>query len=253
MDSRTRTNPLKTFFTGDFSRHTMLTILLPLYFFAYYGTMFVSFLFFPYPYDWRFLAISGLISVYGNPNGWYFFAGGMIVFSILLIPIAGYLYRKLHVICQRTAAIGTFSLLLAALGNFLLGTIVYTPSNLMYHFISAIFYALGFLTAFLCYWLIMMKDRLPRFHGKRQFNRRLMDWALVMILFAVCGMAISQGIRFMIEGTFDVSNDWPFKGIPYVLSFGVWEWILFTFFNIHLILSVCMIPKVVEPLEPTPS
>ncbi len=245
------TNPLKAFFTGNISRHRMITVLLPLLFIVYYGTMFLALMFYPTPYDWRFMAISGIIDVQENPNGWYLFAPGIIAFSILLIPIAGYLYRKLHVICQRTAEIGTFFILLSAVGNFLLGAVINIPSNMIIHIIAAACYAVGLLFGYLCFWLIMMKDRLPRFHGKRQFNRRLMDWGLVMILFAVGGAAVTQVIGIVLLGTFDLGGfDWMLNGLPYILSFGVWEWILYMFLNVHLILSICMMPENVEPLEP---
>ncbi len=244
-------NALKAFFTGNISRRKMTTLLLPIVFIVYYGTMFLAILSYPDVYDWRFMAISSIGDVNENPNGWYIFAVGIVTFSLSLIVIAGYLFRKLHVICQRTAEIGTFFILLAALGNFLLGVVLNIPENLIIHIIAAACYAIGLLFGYLCYWFIMMKDRLPWFHGKRQFNRRLMDWALVMILFSLGGIVISQGIRVAIEGTLDFGGlDWIMRGEPYILSFGVWEWVLYTFLNIHLIFSICMVPEVVEPLEP---
>ncbi len=243
-------NPLKTFFTGDIYRKTMITLLLPVLFIVYYGAMFLAFLSYPNTYDWRFMAISSLVDVNENPDGWYIFAVGIIFFSLCLIAIAGYLYRKLHVICQRSAEIGRFFILLAAVGNFLLGAVINIPENLIIHIIGAASYAIGLLFGYLCFWFIMMKDRLPRFHGKRQFNRRIMDWALFMILFAVGGAVITQIISFGITGTIDIGGlDFMNEGLPYILSFGVWEWVLYTFLNVHLIFSICMVPEVVQPLE----
>ncbi len=247
MDSK---NAFTKFFTGDLSRWFVIWRLLPILLGLFFGGILLSNLWYPTFYDWRYLTISELMNPILNPAGRVFLSGAMILCGILLVPVAGYLFRKLHVICLKTAKAGNFFMLMGIVGLILLGFIPDTDELDPYHQAAAAIVACGFIFAFLCNWLIMRKDRQPKFGGKRQFNRQLMVTGIILMWFVIAGMLLSQGIRLVIYGDLSYTGlDWAEHGLPGLLSIALWEWVFFMAFVGYIALLVLMVPDVVAHLE----
>ncbi|HMF34697.1 MAG TPA: hypothetical protein VKK79_24960 [Candidatus Lokiarchaeia archaeon] len=234
--------------TGDFSRRALLNYYLPLFFGLYYLSMFITGMLFPTPYDWRLMPISDLFDVGLNPNGWFIYWRCLIPFGVLHIPLAGYWYRKLQVIGKRTAASGSILFSLAGVGWILLGTFPNVPTNLTIHMISAGVAAIGYYFALLCFWVIMMKDRLAKYNGKRQFNFRLMNLGTILAWFSIIGMVSYYLIVPSAQVEFIEGADLLAQGYSAIYSFSLWEWIMYTQFNINIVLLAGMIPETIEPL-----
>lgn len=244
-------NRFVKFFTGDISRHFVIGRLLPLLLCFFFGGIFLSNLWYPTEYDWRYLTISELMNPLLNSDGQYFLSIAIILCGILLIPVSGYLYRKMRVICLKTAKVGKFSMLMGCVGLILLGFIPDTDELDPYHQASAALIACGMISAYLCWWVIMRKDRLPKYGGKRQFNRRLMVTGIFLMWFVIVGMLLSQGIRLVIQG--DLSYEglaWRALGLSVFMSIALWEWWFFMTFVIYLALLMFMVPEIVQPLNP---
>ncbi len=245
---------VKKFFVGDLTRAFVVRRLLPLLLCLFFGGILLSNLWYPGPYDWRYLTISELMNPILNPAGRVFLSTAMVLCGILLIPVAGYLYRKLHVICLKTAKTGAFFMLMGNTGLILLGFIPDTDELDPYHQAAAATVACGLIFAFLCSWLIMRKDRQPKYGGKRQFDRRLMVVGIFLMWFVIAGMLLSQGIRFIIYSDLSYTGlDWEAHGLPVLLSIALWEWVFFMAFVGYIALLILMVPETVQPLESRPS
>ncbi len=245
-------NRFKKLFTGDISRRFVIRRLLPLLLCLFFGGILLSDLYYPAFYDFRYLTISELMNPILNPDGRYFLSVALIVCGIFLIPIAGYLYRKMKVICLNTAKAGKIFMLIGIVGLIFLGFIPDTDELDPYHQAAAAGIACGMIFSFLAWWLIMRHDTQPKYGGKRQFNRQLMVAGMILMWCAIGGMLLSQGIRFIVTGDLSyVVLSCQAPGSSPILSIALWEWVFFMAFVGYLILLMLMVPDVVTSLEPS--
>ncbi len=239
MDSK---NALTKFLLGDLSRQFVTRRLLPILLGLFFGGIFLSNLWYPTAYDWRYLTISELMNPILNPDGRYFLSTALILCGILLVPVAGYLYRKLRVICLKTAKAGKLFMLMGTVGLVFLGIIPDTDELDPYHQAAAATVACGFIFSFLCIFLITRKKK-----QKEQFNQQFLFTGKTIIWFAIIGMLLSQTIRMVLQG--DVSYTgiaWMTLGLPSILSIALWEWEFFLSFVVVIGLILLAIPDAVE-------
>jgi ABC-type multidrug transport system permease subunit len=110
--------------------------------------------------------------------------------------------------------------------------------------------AVGFIFSFFAFWIIMRKDRQLPQGGKRQFDRRTMVAAYVVMWVAAVGMLLSQFIRYEITGSLDITDlSFIQTGLPVFLSLPLWEWVFFLSIIGYTVMMAIMVPANVEPLE----
>lgn len=213
-------------------------------------SLLISGLLFPTVFDWRYMVISDLMSSTENSQGFLYASIGVAVCGILAIPLVGYLHRHLRVICRITTSVGTCFLILGIIGMLLVGLIYDAPGQpaRLHEYLAAIAF-LGLLFCFFFYGWPMIKDRMTRFHGRRQFNGRLMAISFGMLWFAFLGTA--GGALYTELALKDLGwtgLNWIDAGAPVLASFALWEWIVLFSILTNLLLLVAMIPEKVEPL-----
>src|SRR5271157_697199 len=237
---------LKKFFTGDFPREFLLARLMPVLLAFFFGGMLISDLLYPAPYDWRFMTISSLITPGsepgGNPLGRYYLSAGMIASGVLMVPFAGYLFRKLKVIWRKAARAGAGFMALGCIGIALVGAVPDTAELDPIHQGNAAITAVGFIFSFLSFWLIMRKDRQLQHGGKRQFDRRAMIAAFTLMWVAILGMLLSQLIRLILQGNLEITDYFYLTGLPVILSLPLWEWVFFLSIIAYIALLALMVP-----------
>jgi len=100
---------LLKFVSGNLERRTLLFILVPLIFLAYFGTLILARFGFSGTYDWRCRVISSLISPWNNPALHWIPSAGIAGTGLLMIPFAGYVKRRVRVASRLGANIGAFA------------------------------------------------------------------------------------------------------------------------------------------------
>ena len=121
-------NRLVAFIKGEVTKQWLLRRLFPIIFAIIITTAMVSNLLFPTAYDWRYMVISSLMSSTENPQGFMYLSAGVAATGILLIPLIGYLFRRLKLICRWTTSAGIAFLILGIVGMVLTGMIYDSPS-----------------------------------------------------------------------------------------------------------------------------
>ncbi len=91
---------------GDVSRRTMLFVVLPLFFLAYFGAIALAVWLYPGSYDWRYVTISKLLYPRNNPQFHQVAGIGIALAGLLMMPFAGYIRRRLQQATPRTAQAG---------------------------------------------------------------------------------------------------------------------------------------------------
>jgi hypothetical membrane protein len=81
--------------------------LLGLIFLSLFGTLALSAAMFLENYDWRYRAISNLLSPRDNPNHYWLPACGMSVAALLILPLAAYLRSHLELASPRAALLSS--------------------------------------------------------------------------------------------------------------------------------------------------
>jgi hypothetical protein len=83
------------FFAGDLSRRTILFVVIPLIVLFFFGSLALAVTLLPQAYNWRTMSISQLLYPRVNPQFHFIPAMGIGVSSVLLLPFAGYVRRRL--------------------------------------------------------------------------------------------------------------------------------------------------------------
>jgi hypothetical protein len=253
---------LKTFVTGLLPKDVLLKRVFPLLFFTLIITTLAAGMVFPTAYDWRYMAISALGSPEDNPAGFWLMSLNGVCLCVLLIPVIGFIHRHLRVICRGMAGLGTVFASIGVVGLTLTSVLVgSTMLGSRTHENLALAAFLGFLFALFFWGFPLIKDRIPRYHGKRQFDGRLMAIATVMMWVIVIGMATGLGLEDLLYGNVpglgNVGIEWidPYHPdfvipMPVWVSFPFWEWLLFWGMLACFVMIVMMLPATVEPLIP---
>lgn len=233
------------FFSGTISKKALVSMVIPLILAVLIGTLLYANLVYPTAFDWRYLVISKLIDEGSNPGGYLVASIGITVSGALMIPLAGYHYRRYSKICRGTSIVATIFLLLGIVGLISVGTIgqvIHTIDK--FHEILAGVGFLGLVLAGIIFYCPVIKDWRK---GSKQFNMKLATGAFIVLLFPVVGMAASQIVLAINNPWGWVSIDWIDKGAPVLLSFALWEWALMGCIVVHILLMAVFTPDEVTP------
>lgn len=238
---------------GQVSRAFLLKKLFPLIYIIYIIGILIANLCYPGVYDWRYMVMSELGSAQANPSGFYFLVIGGFFLGIGLIPLIGYVYKHLNVIDRGTAFVGALWFLIGALCLIVLGVTTFIPDlPQRTHENLAILGLLGLLLALFFWGFPLIKDSLPRFHGHRQFNVKLMILGFGLMWFIVLGAL--AGVLYVEISEVEwgwVSLEWLEYNPPPPIwaSLALWEWMVIFGLMIYLVILIIIIPEEVQALK----
>ncbi|MHA1369065.1 MAG: hypothetical protein ACTSRA_05030 [Promethearchaeota archaeon] len=236
---------LLKFFTDNLSRDFLIKKLIPITFSVLFSSLFIGNLLFPTAYDWRYLVISALSDPGDNPNGYLIPSIGTSLSAFLMIPLIGYYHRRLVKVGKGNAITGTIFFTIGIIGLFSVGTIGQIIHGIpKLHEILASVGLLGILFSALFYGFLLLKDR---FFGQKQFDFKLTIIIAIVLWTPVIGMATSQIYISVVENDWGwVGLEWIELGVPVVLSFALWEWLLLIAIVTYMILFSIAVPENVE-------
>ncbi|MFO8017338.1 MAG: hypothetical protein R6U96_01780 [Promethearchaeia archaeon] len=205
---------------------------------AIIGFLFLALAWMTYPVANQYSIMKDTISFLGssdadnNPNGWWFLSVSFIFFSISLIPLSFYRFRRLKVINKPLATLSMLFYLIASVGIFLVAIFPDNGGQSYFsdlsagrvHNIVSIFGFGGLGFGILVDFFLFIWD----FFKASTINSGA--WVFIYIVFfIVVGMTAYTQITW--EMTCE-TNCWPGEGI---YSFPLWEWIVFftVFFVIY--------------------
>nr|MDO8110906.1 DUF998 domain-containing protein [Candidatus Sigynarchaeota archaeon] len=256
------TSFFKMYFCGLLPKEFILKRLFPALLIIQAMAMLVADLVFPTPFDWRYMAISALGYPDDNPSGFWIMSVGGVCLSVLLIPAIGFIYRHLRVICPGAAGLGMIFASIGVVGLILTSVLVGSTilGGRTHENLALIAFA-GFLFGLFIWGFPLIKDRMPRYNGKKQFDFRVMRIAFTMIWAIIIGMATCLALNEVVYGNvpglgsvdiswIDPNNPDFVMPMPSWASFAMWEWLLYWGMLIYFMLLVVMIPPTVEPLLP---
>jgi hypothetical protein len=250
---------IKSCLAGLLPKGVILKRLFPLLFVILVVTTLVAGIIFPTAYDWRYMPISALGDPGDNPDGFWLMSINGVVLCVMFIPVIGFIHHHLKVICRGMAGVGTFFAIVGVAGLTLTSVLVgSTILGSRTHENLALAAFLGFLFALFFWGFPLVKDRMSRYGGRRQFNARLMALATVLMWGIVAGMASGLGLKEVFFGDIgsgglewiDPSNPGYLGPASIWVSFPFWEWLLFWSMISSFVMVVAMAPSVVEPLAP---
>jgi hypothetical protein len=118
---------LRSILAGDLPRRVLLLVWVPLIALFYFGILAVAASFCPQTYDWRRKAISKLLYPGYDPEFHRIASLGVALTGLLMLPVAGYIRRRLRGVAPRVVQVGASALALGAVGLILAGLIVSHP------------------------------------------------------------------------------------------------------------------------------
>ncbi len=227
------------------SRRRLLSVVLPLVFLSYFGTLGVAALLFPEPYDWRYRVVSNLLSPRDDPRWYRVPSIGIAVAGVLMLPIAGYLAARLRPVAPRWAGFGRWMLsggiLLLILAALVVPQHVHPVLGLrrLHEALSrtsAIFFGLGMLACCVCAW----RDRA----GTRSLDPRLLAAWCALTVVPIAGIVVSEALLFGVRA-------FPVWGAPIKEALrhsvfwhlGFWEWTGSAAVFAFLAISVWWLPE----------
>jgi hypothetical protein len=233
------------FLAGRISRWTMLRAIIPVLGLVYFGTLALAVILFPQSYDWRVSTISQLLYPRRNPAFYPIAATGVALSGMLILPVAGYLGRRLRMAAPVAANVGVAGMSVGALALILTGLISSHPavggsSFPRLHEILARAAATGLGIGLVMFVAAGVK-------GRRELAKRadksliplqaiwtLMLFPLILAGVVQLGVATNlgwaQSIRQVLHGTF-------------VSHLGFWEWVGSVFTFVFLGSAVWLLPE----------
>jgi hypothetical protein len=107
----------------------MLFVLVPLILSSYFGILGIAALLSPESYDWRYNSISQLLYARDNPEFHYIASISVAVLGVLMIPFAGYIFRRLRYTAPTAATVGAVVLYAGCICLTLAGLITSHPAH----------------------------------------------------------------------------------------------------------------------------
>jgi hypothetical protein len=98
---------LREYCSGNLSRRTLISALIPLISICYFGTITFAALVSPGSYDWRSSVISNLLSPRHNPEFYWVASLGLSLTGFLAIPFVGYMRARFRPVSRLAANVGT--------------------------------------------------------------------------------------------------------------------------------------------------
>ena len=239
------------YFAGHVTRTLLLAVLLPLSFASLFGALIVAARFFPTSFDWRVRVISKLTSPYDNPSGCWLAASGIMAAMLLILPFAGYVAHRLHVIDPRVAgSTGTafasgFVLMFLCVALQLAQPVI--GLRWLHGFLGAAS-AAGFIVGMFCCSAYAIQERLRCARQRGQLSGMLvfswMSLTLVPVLcLAVIGVLVLLGQHAGLVWAEDIRQSFRHTMLWH-LAF--WEWIGVALGYVFLALTVLLLPATYE-------
>jgi hypothetical protein len=242
------------FLQGKVDKSFLLHKIIPISYVIYIIGILIADLLYPNAFDWRYMVISELGNSASNPQGYYFSVIAGLIMGIMIIPFVGYVYRHLSIICRFTTFIGCLFCAIGLIGLIALGVTTFIPNmpNRTHENLAMTGFA-GLILAIFFWGFPLIKDRLKRYHGLRQFNFKLMLLGFISIWSVVLsagGAALYIEVAKVNWGW--VSLDWltlnPHP--PVLASLALWEWAGVFCILLFYFLLIQMMPEEVKPLKP---
>ena len=230
------------------TRNILLRVFLPIILLSYFGTLAVAALFFPQPYDWRYRVISNLLSPRDDPHWYRLPSVGIALAGVLMLPLAGYMDKRLRAIAPGWARFGKGALTTGIVLLILAALVV--PQHVTPVFgmprlhealsrLSAIGFAFAMFAACICAW----RDR----RGARVLDRRLLPIWCGLTLLPIAGIIVSEMLLFSVRA-------FPAWGTPVkeamrhsvLWHLGFWEWLGSAAVFVFLLISVLLLPDSVS-------
>jgi hypothetical protein len=195
---------LLNFFSGNVSRRTLVSTLVPLIFIFYFGTLILAVAVFPKSYDWRSSVISNLLSPRHNPEFHWIASLGLSLTGLLAVPFGGYIGYRLRPCSPLGANIGT-AFFIGGFIALILAAMIVTPHShpilgmLGIHEILARASALGLGIGIICFSWCAHRGSAAAVANRRLYPRTLVvSWtiltslALITLIGCVCSVLIPK-------------------------------------------------------------
>jgi len=238
---------LEQYLKGHFTKAELIKFLT---LFSALGFLFLFLAWLTYPPENNYSIMKDTISFLGssdpdnNPHGWWLFSISLIIFAIMLVPIAFYRYRRMKKVFLPFALFSLLFYIIAAVGLFLVA--IFPDNGGMSYFsdlsagrlhnLVSIFAFGGFGLAFLIDLFTYIIDAIKK---PMLFNIKI--WGMVYIIFFILlGIAVYTQIRW---NMICEANCWPGEGI---YSFPLWEWIIFFTIFFVLYMTTLSLPNQIE-------
>jgi len=250
---------IQSVFTGYVSKKVLLTILLPLSIAFYFGTLIVAAHFFPLPYDWTVRAMSNLGSPRDNPGLYWLPCLGLVMSSVLALPFAGYVERRLRAITPRLARTACVAFALACVLLLLTGI---APQHVVpvigwkrMHEFLARSSAVAFFTGMVCCCVCALRDRFRVFGGQRSLGTALPCYWGYATLLPVGGLAIMGALHFLGH---QMGQAWAeqarlFFQHTMLWHLAFWEWIGSMMIFLFMVVTVLLLPEEIKPTAAIPA
>jgi hypothetical protein len=239
---------LLKFVSGDLERKTLLFVLVPLIFLAYFGTLIFACFWFPGTYDWRYRVISSLISPWNNPALHWIPSAGIAGAGLLMIPFAGYVQRRVRVASRLGANIGAF-----AFGSGVIWLILAALIVSQHHHAKSVLprlhemcgrtSALGLGTGMIVFCSCAIKGYFMPFIGNKAFNLQLLVcWILTTLPAIVVALSECLLLATYTHFTWSAAVYHALKNsVAWHLAF--WEWVGSAAVFLFLFSSALFLPK----------
>jgi hypothetical protein len=170
----------------NLSRRFLLFVWLPLLGLSYFGSLTIAASFSAQNYDWRRKAISKLLYPGYDPEFHYMASLGVALAGLLMLPLAGYIRRKLREVSARVVNAGAFALGFGAIALLLAGLIVSHPAHgrsafPWLHEILARTAAFALGAGMIALWAGAAKGYLTSPPRRRELGWLLLSWSLITL------------------------------------------------------------------------
>jgi len=202
---------------------------------------------FPGSYDWRYRAISSLMSQVSNPGANIYNCIAMGIAGAMLLPLPGYFRERLQKSARRICTFSYYALhvgLIAGIAVAFERSLFRNLSGQIHkaHEYIALVGFFGLYLGVAGFWLALALQIQHRWPTPQ--------WAMALIFLVLgapmIGAASSQGYLYFVPHQMGwVGPHWAELGIPLYLSFAFWEWIAWVSVFIYLYLALVMTPATV--------
>jgi hypothetical protein len=239
-------NRLQKFFTGQFSKQTLISLIAPILIGFFVGVMILSGIFYPIGYNPVYNDISYLCSPELNPTGWWIWAVGMLVTGLNLFPIIMHLRPRMRMISGKNNSlekIGFMLFLCSSWGIFGLGIIPQFSGGifLTFHIIHATMALGGLYLGSFCWGVILLTHLITQNKRKEAVLIHPIGFGIFTFFgwLGPLGFLITQGIRLASGGH---DRYCAVEPCPWILAFSLWEWMIFLCIFVAFILLWFILP-----------
>jgi hypothetical protein len=237
-------NRLRSVLCGDLSRSVVLFVWLPLIALSYFGTLTLTAWLSPVVYDWRHGSISRLLYAEYDPELHNLASIGIAVAGLLLIPLVGYIRRRLRAASPIAADAGAFGLSLGAVGLVLAGLITSHPAHgtsafPRLHEVLARVAAIGLGAGILVFWVCAAKGYMAPATESIKWRHLVVIWTVIAVpAFSIALVRAAVGLHL------DWSNPIYQKLQDRSLwRLAFWEWLGSAAVFLFLLCAVLYLPE----------